>query len=152
VGSYRYVCPFQCRPRQSIRTCILPPPRTTGTYPGVSPSRSAQHCFTRALCSSRPSQPGTWNAPGASSVTIDDDFKFGIPPYSYATMVALPAMLKRSVLFGSSTARPGLSVPLLAVLAMFAGAKPAQAHPVPFSYLDVHIAPDALEVSVVAHI
>jgi len=43
-------------------------------------------------------------------------------------------------------------VPLLAVLAMFAGAKPAQAHPVPFSYLDVHIAPDALEVSVVAHI
>jgi hydrogenase/urease accessory protein HupE len=37
-------------------------------------------------------------------------------------------------------------------LAALVGARPAAAHPVPFSYLDVRLEPSALEVSLVAHV
>jgi hypothetical protein len=39
-----------------------------------------------------------------------------------------------------------------AVLALLALARPASAHPVPFSYLDLHVQPDAVEGTIVAHI
>src|SRR5215472_8091646 len=38
------------------------------------------------------------------------------------------------------------------LLALLACSRPAVAHPVPFSYLDVQLEPSALEVSLVAHI
>jgi hydrogenase/urease accessory protein HupE len=45
----------------------------------------------------------------------------------------------------------GLRHGLLAALALLAPA-PATAHPVPFSYLDVHLDPDVINVTLVAHI
>ena len=46
--------------------------------------------------------------------------------------------------------RPGVLVGLL--LAVLACSRPAIAHPVPFSYLDVQLEPSAVEVALVAHI
>jgi hydrogenase/urease accessory protein HupE len=41
---------------------------------------------------------------------------------------------------------------LLAILVLLASAGYAQAHPTPFSYLDLRVAPDGVDVSLVAHI
>src|SRR5215472_510894 len=46
--------------------------------------------------------------------------------------------------------RRGVLVSVL--LAVIACSRPAVAHPVPFSYLDVQLEPSAVEVSLVAHI
>src|SRR5215813_6666496 len=58
--------PFQWRPRQSMRTCIFPPPRTTGTYAGVAPSTSARHSSTSARWRFRSRYRGKWKAPGST--------------------------------------------------------------------------------------
>jgi hydrogenase/urease accessory protein HupE len=45
-----------------------------------------------------------------------------------------------------------LTVALLALFSLLGGASSALAHPVPFSYLDVRIAPGGIELTVVAHV
>src|SRR5882672_231648 len=106
-----------------MRTCILPPPRTTGTYAGTAPSTSARHCSTMARCASIERYPGRWKAPGAISMTVR---------YHWRAVRAL-----RSV------------VVIFAVLLV---PRTTLAHPVPFSYLDLRLQPTAIEGTLVAHI
>src|SRR5262249_35698736 len=115
VGSYLYVLPFQWRPGHSMRTCIFPPPRTTGTYAGTAPSTSARHASTSARCSSRPRYCARWNAPGAISTTR-----------------TLPL----------ATVRIRLALLLVVVLGV---ARHASAHPAPFSYVDLRVQRDVIE-------
>src|SRR5882762_2511337 len=106
-----------------MRTCILPPPRTTGTYAGTAPSIDARHCSTMARCASIERYPGRWKAPGAISMTVR---------YHWRAVRAL-----RSV------------VVIFAVLLV---PRTTLAHPVPFSYLDLRLQPAAIDGTLVAHI
>src|SRR5689334_12960602 len=40
----------------------------------------------------------------------------------------------------------------VALIWVIASSNPAQAHPVPYSYIDIQLRPDVLEISLVAHI
>src|SRR5581483_11513654 len=118
VGSYWYVLPFQCRPRHSMRTCILPPSR-------------------------RPPAHGTPRSPDAgarSTDTAEGARRMARVPRFYVNISrpmsprALPVLVL--ILCGLCVAMPA----------------PADAHPVPFSYLDLRVERDAIEGTLVVHI
>src|SRR5689334_15086370 len=105
-----------------MRTCILPPPRTIGTYAGTLPSTSARHSSTSARWRSIVRCLGRWTAPAAITMAVR---------YHLPALRALRGLLVAAVVLVAAR---------------------ADAHPVPFSFLDLHVERDAIDATLVAHI
>src|SRR4029079_16841508 len=131
-----------------MRTCILPPPRTVGTYAGTAPSTSARQRSTKARCSSSVKQRARWNAPGAISTIRTLPLR---PPMGGSTQSSRSSQSMSKCAVAKNRRAVGV-LRLLVIVALSFSAAPVQAHPAPFTFVDLRLQPDLIQGSIVAHI